>query len=173
MQVITIDNEYFFRFSNLINDNGVKKLLIQDIDNEIENNLCKDVPLYQTGVGLFKIYKHTKHWNYVYNLIKKNVSKTIKKEFILRESWANVSKENNNYGWHDHTRYKNILTCVYYLKSPYPEYGLRLENNMIIEAIENSLVCFKGRIKHTICNIPKHVFKEKYRYSLVFDFEII
>ena len=135
--------------------------------------MCVAAPLYQTQSNLFEVYKNTKHWNYVYESIKTCVKKIIKKEFILRQSWANISKENNNYGWHDHTKYKNILTCVYYLKSPYPEYGLRLKNNMIIEAIENSLVCFKGRIEHTICNIPKHVFEGKYRYSLVFDFEII
>lgn len=173
MQVITIDNEKFFRFLNLFDDKNINEMLIQDIDNELKTNVCKTAPLYQTYPNLFDRYKHLKHWNYVYDLIKSKLKKIVKKDFVLRQSWANLSKENNNYGWHDHTKYKNIVTCVYYLKSPYPEYGIRLENNMIIEAIENSLVCFKGRIKHTICNIPKHVFKEKYRYSLVFDFEII
>jgi len=173
MQVITIDDENYFRFSNLINDDNVKKLLTQDIDTEIKNNVCVTAPLYQTHPVLYENYKHLNHWINLYESIKKCVKKIIKKDIILRQSWANLSKENNNYAWHDHTRYKNILTCVYYLKSPYPEYGLKLENNIIIEAIENSLVCFKGKIKHTICNIPKHVFEGKYRYSLVFDFEII
>ena len=83
----------------------------------------------------------------------------------------NLKKElkisNNKFKYHNHT---TDLTCVYILKNKYPEYGTRLDNDIIIEAKENSLLIFNGEVIHSITNMPKILGNKNPRYSIVMDF---
>ena len=81
--------------------------------------------------------------------------------------WANVSKEDNSYDLHTH---KTDITSVYYLQNKYPEYGTNIEDNIVVNGFENSLVVFDGSIKHGIVNMPIELAKNNYRYSIVIDY---
>lgn len=171
MKKIKLDKNLYYREYNLCSISEMNKIK-KDIDTEIDQgNIAPNVPKYQTYSNLYNRYKSKKHWYNLYKKIKKPLEKIYKQKLVLFKSWANISTSVNNYGVHSH---KSFLTCVYYLKSKYPHYGTILTNEqIIIPAIENSLLVFNGKIKHSISNLPSHLFKgiDDYRYSIVFDFD--
>ena len=64
------------------------------------------------------------------------------------------------------------MTCVYYLKSNLPEYGTKLEGDVILESTQNSMIAFDGMILHSVANMPKNIAKDNPRYSIVFNFKL-
>jgi hypothetical protein len=167
--IISIDNNNFYRKNNILEKDEKEKIL-QDVDYELKHNPCNEVPSYQTYSDLYFKYKNTSHWSKLYKTILFSIKEKIEGDYTLHKAWANLSKENNNFQFHIHDV---DLTCVYYLKNKYPEYGTKLENNIIIEAIENSILFFNGGIPHSITNMPSEIAKNNSRYSVVFDFKKI
>jgi len=175
MEKIKIENKYFYREIGFCTENQRKSLLkdvIKILDDDIKR---KDFDIntimpYQTRNNLYDIVKNKKYWLHFYNRLYRKLYNIYQKEFQLKQSWANLSKENNKFIFH---RHEFDITCVYHLKNNNPEYGTNIENKVIIPAIENSLVIFKGNISHSICNMPKQIakYKKNHRYSIVFDFD--
>ena len=169
MKHFNYNNCDFFKFDNLLN-NIQKEKIKKDIDYQIKYNLCVTVPPYQTYNNLHQIYKNDKTWDFLFKKITSCVESTTKKKLIKLECWANVSKENNNYDFHSHI---SDLTAVYYLQNKYPEYGTNIENNIIINAFENTLIVFNGKLHHSVVNMPLELVKNNYRYSVVVDFNYV
>lgn len=164
MIVTEIDKNLIRRKVNVLNQEDIIKIQ-KDVEEELKNNLCPSVPPYQTYPNLYPRHQKKSHWKNLYNIITE-----FSEDRKLKQSWVNLSKSNNNFAFHTH----NVdLTCVYYLKNKYPEYGTRLENNIIIEAIENTIVSFKGKIPHSVANMPKEIAENNPRYSIVFNFNKI
>ena len=147
--------------------------LIKDVNQELIDNPAREhIPKYQTHADLYDRLKGRKHWDDLYHKIKHSLLRYYTKEFKLVKSWANVSKENNQYGWHTHPF---DITVVYYLKCDNPEYGTRIkEDDILIPAINDSLLIFDPVIEHKLSNMPFElaVHPHNHRYSLVFDFNI-
>jgi len=146
--------------------------LIPDIDQElIDNPASESVPKYQTKTGLYGRMKGRKHWDDLFRKVCHSLMRIYTKPMTLVESWANLAKENSNFGLHNHY---SDLTVVYYLKCNYPEYGTNIDNKVVIPAINDSLLIFNGKIKHQLMNMPFElaVHPHNHRYSLVFDFNI-
>ena len=160
--IININNNKFIREHNVLNKTDALKIK-KDCDKELKINLCKKVPLYQTYSDLIPRNINKDHWKKLYN----KVSFCINKKIQLKKSWVNKSLSNNKFKYHNHT---TDLTCVYILKNKYPEYGTRLDNDIIIEAKENSLLIFNGEVIHSITNMPKILGNKNPRYSIVMDF---
>tara|TARA_E500000318_G_scaffold5285_1_gene5476 strand:- start:763 stop:1266 length:504 start_codon:yes stop_codon:yes gene_type:complete len=164
--MIKINGENFYRKKDILNQDEVKAIL-EDVSYELENNLCTKVPPYQTYADLFPKYSHQPHWQKLFKEVSSVIEETGIKNLALHKSWANLSKEDNRFVFHTH----NVdLTCIYYLKNKYSEYGTKLENNIIVEAIQNSIVAFRGGILHSVANMPPEIAKNNQRYSVVFNF---
>jgi len=165
LQKIVIDNNEFFRKFNILS-NEDRLLIKKDVDWELTNRPCSDSPIppYQTYSDLFHRYENKEHWQNLYKAFSE-----ISGDLVLNKTWANLSNEENRYNWHNHTDFK--LTCVYYLISPYPEFGTKIQNGVIIEAIENSILFFNGQIIHSVTNMPPVLGKFNHRYSIVFDYK--
>ena len=150
-----------------------KDNLIPDIENElIVNRASNEVPPHQTKTDLYPRMKGRKHWDDLYNKIKHSLLRYYTKEFTLWKSWANVAKENNRFGNHTHPC---DLTVVYYLKCDLPVYGTYIvDENIMIPAVNDSLLIFKPNIEHRLTNMPFElaVHPHNHRYSIVFDFNI-
>ena len=101
------------------------------------------------------------------DIIEENIGKV-----KLTESWANISREDNRYGFHTH---KRDITAVYYLKNNYTNYGTQIDDKVIIPGLENSVLIFDGKINHSIINMPFElaVHPHNNRYSVVFDYDTI
>jgi len=171
LQKIVIDNNEFIRKLNILNTED-RLLLKKDIDLELTSRPYStygtysnySIPPYQTYTDLFYKHQDKQHWQNLHKAFSE-----ISSNLVLTKTWANLSNEENRYTWHHHKDVK--LTCVYYLISPYPEFGTKLENGIIIEAIENSILFFNGSIIHSIANMPSVLGKFNHRYSIVFDYE--
>jgi hypothetical protein len=165
LQKIIINNNEFIRKFNILN-NEDRLLLKKDIDWELTNRPCTDssIPPYQTHSDLFHRYKNNQHWQNLHKAFSE-----ISGNLVLSHTWANLSNEDNRYQWHDHKDLQ--LTCVYYLISPFPEFGTKIENGVIIEAVENSILFFNGSIVHSVANMPSVIGKFNHRYSVVFDYK--
>ena len=164
MQTITINKNTIHRDFNVLSEED-RELVLKDVKYEIKNHLCEDAALYQTHANLFQRYKDKTYWNRLYLTARAMVDNNYK----YYKSWANLSNEDNDYQFHQH---KNKMTCVYYLKSNLPEYGTKLEGNVILESTENSMIAFDGMIPHSVANMPKNIAKNNPRYSVVFDFKL-
>ena len=165
LQKIVINNNEFIRKFNVLN-NDDRLLIKKDIDWELTNNLdpVSSSSPYQTRSDIFNRYQKTNHWQNLYKAFSE-----VSNNSYPNLTWANLSNEDNRYGWHSH---KDIrLTCVYYLISPYPEFGTKLQNGVILEAIENSILFFNGSITHSVSNMPFGLGKFNHRYSVVFDYK--
>ena len=164
MQTIRLNNNDIHRDYNVLSQED-RELVLNDVKHQIEHHLCQDAAPYQTHADLFQRYKDKTYWNRLYLVARAMVDDNYK----YYKSWANLSNEDNDYQFHQH---KNKMTCVYYLQSNLPEYGTKLEGNIIIESLENSMVCFDGMIPHSVANMPKNIAKDNPRYSVVFDFKL-
>jgi len=168
--IINIDNDTFIREHNFLDKSDMLKIK-KDCDKELKVNLCRNVPLYQTYSNLIPRNIHKTHWkklcDKMYSHAKMAWRGEENKKVILKGSWINKSLANNIFEFHRHSA---DLTCVYILKNKYPEYGTRLSNDIIIEAKENSLLMFSGKITHSITNMPKIFGNKNPRYSIVMDF---
>ena len=160
----------FHRFSNLFKEKTRNKLK-SDIDYQIETNLCTQVKPYQTYDNLHEIYFDKTPWALLSTKITNCVTQIYPGVDLKKvKVWANVSKEDNSYDLHTHD---TDLTAVYYLKNKYPEYGTNIENNIVVNGFENSLIVFDGSIKHGIVNMPIELAKNNYRYSIVIDYNYV
>ena len=149
-----------------------KENLIKDIEEEFRVNGASDkVPPFQTKVNLYERMKDKTHWSDLYKKIRHTLMRHYTKEFTLQESWANKAVENSAFGFHTHDR---DITCVYYVKNNYPEFGTNIDEQVIIPGVEDSLLIFDGKIRHQLCNMPFElaVHPHNHRYSIVFDFNI-
>jgi len=164
LQKIIIDNNEFIRKFNVLN-NEDRLLIKKDIDWELTNRPCSNssIPPHQTFPDLFHRYKNKEHWQNLYKAFSEKSG-----DLVLSDTWANLSNEENCYSWHSHKN--NNLTCVYYLISPYPEFGTKLQNGVVLEAFENSILFFNGSIIHSVTNMPPLLGKFNHRYSVVFDY---
>jgi hypothetical protein len=165
LQKIVIDNNEFIRKFNVLN-NEDRLLIKKNVDWELTNRPHKVsfISPHQTYSDIFHRYGNTQHWQNLHKAFSE-----VSGDLVLESTWANLSNEENRYGWHDHKEYK--LTCVYYLISPYPEFGTKLQNGVILEALENSILFFNGSITHSVTNMPPIVAKFNHRYSIVFDYK--
>ena len=147
--------------------------LIKDIDKDIiENPAEPHIPPHQTHAQLFERMKGRKHWDDLYHKVKHTLMRYYTKEFTLMKSWANVSKEDNQFGNHTHSF---DLTVVYYLKCTMPVYGTYIvPENVMIPAVNDSLLIFNGQIMHRLQNMPYEIaiHPHNHRYSIVYDFNI-
>ena len=164
LQKITIDNNVFLRKFNVLSTED-RLLIKKNIDWELTNkpNLVSLEHPHQTDPDIFFKYQHTTHWQTLHKAFSE-----VAGDLLLKTTWANLSNEDNRYDWHKHESAK--LTCVYYLISPLPEYGTRLTNGINLEATENSILFFEGKITHSVTNMPPALAKFNHRYSIVFDY---
>jgi len=162
--ILKINNNLFIKEHNILNKKEILKIK-KDCDTELKKNLCrlKGVPLYQTYSNLIPRNIKKKHWEILY----KKICNYINRKVNLNKSWVNKSLSNNKFKFHSHS---SDLTCVYILKNKYPEYGTKLNNDIVVEAVENSLLIFEGKIPHSIANMPKILGDKNPRYSIVMDF---
>ena len=184
MPRLKVNNFVFYREFNISkelinygdsyrNGSWTQEQLVKDIEQELIDNPAADhIPPYQTEAQLYSRMKGRKHWDDLYKKIRHSLMRYYTKEFIDYKSWANVSRENNQYGWHSHTC---DLTVVYYLKCDNPEYGTYIKNeDIMIPAINDSLLIFDAKIEHRLSNMPFElaIHPHNHRYSIVFDFNI-
>ena len=184
MPRLKVNNFVFYREFNISKEeinygdswrqgSWTQQQLVRDIEQELIDNPSGDnLPPYQTEAQLYGRMKGRKHWDDLYKKIRHSLLRFYTKEFIHYKSWANVSRENNQYGWHSHTC---DLTAVYYLKCDNPEYGTYIKNeDVIIPAINDSLLIFDAKIEHRLSNMPFElaIHPHNHRYSIVFDFNI-
>jgi len=154
-------------------DSTYKEKYIADIDKVIsDGHVASDnVPPLQTKTDLYDHVKVYNRWVELQEKIKNIVQENIGM-VKLTESWANISREDNRYGFHTH---KRDITAVYYLKNNYTNYGTQIDDKVIIPGLENSVLIFDGKINHSIINMPFElaVHPHNNRYSVVFDYDTI
>jgi|TARA_E500000178_G_C16454255_1_gene501521 hypothetical protein len=154
-------------------DSTYKEKYIADIDKVIsDGHVASDnVPPLQTKTDLYDHVKVYNRWIELQEKIKNIVQENIGM-VKLTESWANISREDNRYGFHTH---KRDITAVYYLKNNYTNYGTQIDDKVIIPGLENSVLIFDGKINHSIINMPFElaVHPHNNRYSVVFDYDTI
>ena len=171
--ILEIDHDRFYRDFDVC-PAGYKQKFISDTHQVIDEGYdAKDVPPLQTLNAVYQEkMQGIHHWDYLVNFIQEKISEYTGKESELLYSWINISMENNSYNMHTHNDVD--LTCVYYLKGNFFEYGTNINNKIIIPFIENSLLMFDGKIQHSIVNMPKQLAsqEENHRYSMVFDFKM-
>ena len=146
---------------------------IKDIEQDLlENPAADHIPKYQTHAQMHQRMKGKKHWDDLLHKIKHTLLRYYTKEFTIFKSWANVAKENNNFGNHTHPV---DITAVYYLKCDLPEYGTYIvDDEVMIPAINDSLLVFNPKIEHRLTNMPYElaIHPQNHRYSIVYDFNI-
>ena len=184
MPRLKINNNVFYREGNISKEkigypdgwrtgNWKQEDFIKDIEKDLlENPAADHIPKYQTHAQMYQRMKGKKHWDDLLHKVKHSLLRYYTKEFKLIKSWANVAKENNNFGNHTHPY---DITVVYYLKCDNPEYGTYMyDDGVMIPAINDSLLIFSGGIKHRLTNMPFElaVHPQNHRYSIVFDFNI-
>ena len=184
MPRIKINNSVFYRESNISKEkigypdgyrigDWKKEDFIKDIEQDLLDYKVGDhIPPYQTHAQLYKRMIGRKHWDDLFHKVKHSLLRYYTKEFILYKSWANVAKENNNFGNHTHPC---DITVVYYLKCDLPEYGTYItDEDVMLPAINDSLLIFNPKIEHRLTNMPFElaVHPHNHRYSIVFDFNI-
>jgi len=163
----------FFQIKNFLPSYIIQKLL-KDINFEIKNNFCPNVPKFQTYSNLFEKYKEQDEWIFYFNKLDKQI-KTIfvesNKVFKLDKCWANSVQSKSTYSIHTHG--ENILSTVYFVKNTYKEFGTYFNKDnyeFIAPGYENSLIIFKGNIPHSTTMPPEVLCKEDYRITLTTDF---
>ena len=184
MPRLKVNNCVFYREHNISKEkinygdawrqgSWTQEQLVKDIEQELlDNPSAPYIPPYQTHADLYDRMKNKKHWSDLYKKIRHSLMRFYTKEFNLIKSWANVSKENNQYGLHTHPY---DLTVVYYVKCDNPEYGTYIKDeDFIIPATNDSLLVFNPVIEHKLSNMPFElaVHPHNHRYSIVFDFNI-
>ena len=169
---IQVNDYTFYRHTNFM-DSTYKEKYIADIDKVIlDGHVASDnVPPLQTKTDLYNHVKVYNRWIELQEKIKKIIEENIGK-VQLTESWANISREDNRYGFHTH---KRDITAVYYLKNNYTNYGTQIDDKVFIPGLENSVLIFDGKINHSIINMPFElaVHPHNNRYSVVFDYDTI
>tara|TARA_E500000318_G_C3568572_1_gene216777 strand:+ start:5770 stop:6285 length:516 start_codon:yes stop_codon:yes gene_type:complete len=169
---IQVNDYTFYRHTNFM-DSTYKEKYIADIDKVIsDGHVASDnVPPLQTKTDLYDHVKVYNRWIELQEKIKNIVQENIGM-VKLTESWANISREDNRYGFHTH---KRDITAVYYLKNNYTNYGTQIDDKVIIPGLENSVLIFDGKINHSIINMPFElaVHPHNNRYSVVFDYDTI
>ena len=169
---IQVNDYTFYRHTNFM-DSTYKEKYIADIDKVIsDGHVASDnVPPLQTKTDLYDHVKVYNRWVELQEKIKNIVQENIGM-VKLTESWANISREDNRYGFHTH---KRDITAVYYLKNNYTNYGTQIDDKVIIPGLENSVLIFDGKINHSIINMPFELAVHPYnnRYSVVFDYDTI
>jgi len=161
---LKVNNNEILREYNVLSEED-RELVLKDVEYEIKNNLCNDADPYQTHANLLQRYQDKTYWSRLYSTARAMINNN----YIYYKSWANLSNEDNNYQFHQH---ENKMTCVYYLKSNLPEYGTKLEGDVILESTQNSMIAFDGMILHSVANMPKNIAKDNPRYSIVFNFKL-
>jgi hypothetical protein len=170
LKIDTINNKKFYRVFDVCEKedlDNLKKLIDLQFASQ---NIVWTRPLYQTTNNLHLIFKDNKSFNKLKNTVVKTVHTHIDKALNLNKCWVNLAAENNTYAFHTHN---TPLTCVFYLQCKDSVYGTSLEEEkIIIPAIPNSILMFKGSISHSITLMPNKVFTgiDCHRYSIVFDF---
>lgn len=170
----------FFQRKNILDSKKYIKKIIDDINREVLENPCKEVPAFQTQPDLHKKYKETEQWKYLIENINKDLTKYITTNLnskrlnsvTCKACWANVSKPESNYTYHNH---KTDVTIVYFLKNPSKIYGtlLNFENTEIMLCSEeNSLLIFNPKVNHSVVSPPPQISALNPRYSVVFDYVI-
>ena len=161
---LKVNNNEILREYNVLSEED-RELVLKDVEYEMKNNLCNDADPYQTHANLLQRYQDKTYWSRLYSTARAMINNN----YIYYKSWANLSNEDNNYQFHQH---ENKMTCVYYLKSNLPEYGTKLEGDVILESTQNSMIAFDGMILHSVANMPKNIAKDNPRYSIVFNFKL-
>ena len=161
---LKLNNNEILRKHNVLSEED-RELVLKDVKYEIKHNLCNDADPYQTHANLLQRYQDKTYWNRLYSMARAMIDDN----YMYYKSWANLSNEDNNYQFHQH---ENKMTCVYYLKSNLPEYGTKLEGDVILESTQNSMIAFDGMILHSVANMPKNIAKDNPRYSIVFKFKL-
>lgn len=173
-----IFNEVLYQRKNILSKKNWIKKIIKDIDKEILEDPCKSVPAFQTQPNLHKKYKETDHWDYLISTINEDIKKyffttnknTKVTSLKCQACWANVSKPESNYTYHNH---QTDITLVYFLKNPSKIYGTLLnfeDVEIIMCAEENSLLIFNPKLNHCVVSPPPQISALDPRYSIVFDF---
>ena len=128
-----------------------KENLVRDIEEEFKvNGASPAVPPLQTKTNLYERMKYKNNWKELYLKIQDSLLRYYTKPIVLKESWANKAVDNSAFGFHTHDR---DITCVYYVKNNYPEFGTNIDEEVIIPGVEDSLLIFDGKIRHQLCNI--------------------
>ena len=135
------------------------------IDEEIKNNLCDAVPLYQSFNYMHIKYKNNAIINNLSIKALKEAESATNQKLSILNCWFNISKKDSDYKFHNHSNV--YTTCVYFLEN--------CENNGTIFQIGNSnlqlmckddtIIIFNPEILHSI---PK--WNGKDRYSIAIDF---
>jgi hypothetical protein len=165
---LVLDDKGFMIFENVLSEQD-REACFNDVKELVSQGYVSDnVPPLQTPSVLYSRVKHFAHWENLYNYMKTCMQLNLE----LKMSWANLTVENGTYGMHEH---KSDLTFCYFARSEHPVYGTNIEDKFILPAVENSMVVFNGKIRHSISNMPNELVpKNDYnRCSIVFDFNII
>jgi len=155
-----------FTVENFLDIETTEKI-VSLIDYEIENNLCLDVPKYQSYSNMHFIYEDDKYFDIFLRKLVNEVGKYSKNKMEMTSCWFNVCKEDSNFQFHDHPA--SDLTCVFFLKNC-SENGtiFKFENTLLQLLVkDNNLVFFDPTLKHSV---PE--WKGLDRYTIAADFII-
>tara|TARA_R110000868_G_scaffold391249_1_gene661188 strand:+ start:400 stop:879 length:480 start_codon:yes stop_codon:yes gene_type:complete len=149
---------------NILEKNQIKS--IKDlIDYEVENYLCKEVPLYQSYNNMHIKYKDIQLLSFLFNTMLKETEIATNEKLNIAESWFNICKEDSKFEFHNHK--EKYITCVYFLENCEENGPLFKINNSCLQLLckDNSLAIFDPEIMHSI---PE--WKGKNRYTVAMDF---
>tara|TARA_S200002703_G_scaffold79977_1_gene68913 strand:- start:2443 stop:2961 length:519 start_codon:yes stop_codon:yes gene_type:complete len=171
MKKLVLDDKGFMIFENVLSEQD-RRACFHDVKELVSQGyVANGFPPLQTPSDLYSRVKHFAHWDHwatLYNYMKTCMQLNLE----LERNWANLTVENGTYGMHEHT---SDLTFCYFVRSEHPIYGTNVEDKFILPAVENSMIVFNGKIRHSISNMPNELVpKNDYnRCSIVFDFNVI
>ena len=137
------------------------------IDEEIKNNLCYEVPLYQSWSNMHERYIDNRIIQELNNRALKEAEIISNQKLKVLSLWFNISRKDSNYEFHTHdTAY---ITCVYFLKNCEnngPIFQL-WNSNLQLLCKDDTLIIFDPKTTH---RIPE--WNGKDRYSVAIDYII-
>ncbi len=144
-----------------------RTLLKNIIDEEIKDNLCDGVPLYQSFNYMHKKYKDEESIKNLSIRALEEAELITNQKLVIAKCWFLIARKDSVFNFHYHKN--TYTTAVYFLKN--------CENNGTIFQIgnsnlqlmskDNTLIIFNPNIYHTPPN-----WLGKDRYSVALDFEL-
>lgn len=163
---VKINDDLIHRYYDVLDNETIINL-----KDFIKSNVFYEAyPIFNDSL-VSKFYE-TESYKKILDTVKDTVKTITNKPVELKASWlVNQNGLSGKYvdknTFHVH---KDEYTCVYYLQNQCREFGTRLENGIVLEGTENSMVVFSGKISHSVPYVPVELLKKNPRITIVFDF---
>jgi hypothetical protein len=135
------------------------------IDTEIQNDVCLDVPLFQSYGDMQIRHKDDLVFsNFLANVLD-YVNNELSANLVIDKCWFNICKSISKYTYHDH--HPIPVSAVFYLEGCTNNGTIFRVGDAELQTIcdDNSLLVFDGGFLH---KVPS--WKGQDRYSIAFDF---